>query len=254
VISIKSAEEIGKIHRAARIVREAFLELKGIIAPGVTTKKLNDVSHRFITSQDAKPAFLGYRGFPASICTSVNCEVVHGIPGKRRLRDGEIISIDLGVLLDGYYADAAATFPVGCIREDLKRLLEVTKRCLREATMLVRPGNRISDISHRIQEIAEGAGFSVVRDFVGHGIGRMMHELPQIPNFGPSGQGIRMKPGMVLCLEPMVNMGDWRVEVLEDGWTVVTIDRKASCHFEDTILVTHDGCEVLTRILDEELN
>ena len=202
----------------------------------------------YITSQGAIPAFKGYRGFPATICTSINEEVVHGIPGLRSLKTGDIISIDIGAVINGYYGDAAVTLPVGEISEEAARLLEVTEQCLYKGIEQAQVNNRLTDISHAIQSYVEANGFSVVRDFVGHGIGKKMHEEPQVPNFGMPGRGPRLKPGICLAIEPMVNMGSYHVEVLLDNWTVVTSDKQLSAHFEHSIAVTEKGPLILTKI------
>ncbi|MDI6704027.1 MAG: type I methionyl aminopeptidase [bacterium] len=247
MIILKSDLEIEKIRKSSQLAVKALEVVKEKISEGVTLKKLDKICYKFITQQGAIPAFLGYKGFPASICTSVNFEVVHGIPGNRRLVSGDIISIDLGVLLDGYYGDVAATFPVDHVSDLARRLLQTTEEALYKGIEACRVGNRLSDISYAIQSTAERYGFSVVREFVGHGIGRSMHEDPQVPNFGEPGKGVRLKPGMVLCLEPMVNAGGWETEVMDDGWTVITKDRSLSCHFEHTVAITKDGSEILTQ-------
>jgi methionyl aminopeptidase len=246
MIILKSEKEIERIREAGKIVKGVIDRLKKAVVPGVTTKYLDKIASDYIFSKKATPAFLGYRGFPASICTSKNYEVVHGIPNDIPLKNGDIISIDVGVLLNNYYADAAITLPVGRISKEAENLISVAKMALEESIKEAVVGNRVLDISHKIQSITEDAGYSVVRDFVGHGIGRNMHEEPQIPNFGEKGKGPRLKKGMVFCLEPMINQGGYEVEVLEDGWTVATKDRSLSAHFEHTILVTEDYPEILT--------
>ncbi|NLY29920.1 MAG: type I methionyl aminopeptidase, partial [Firmicutes bacterium] len=215
--------------------------------PGITTASLDALAEEFIRDHNAIPAFKGYNGYPASICVSVNEEVVHGIPGARVLKGGDIVSIDIGVVVDGFYGDMARTYPVGEISEEAKRLISVTETALKKGIAAAVVGNRISDIGHAVQSCVEAHGMSVVRDFVGHGIGRNMHEEPQIPNFGRPGYGPRLKPGMVLAIEPMVNVGGWEVVVLSDNWTVVTADRSLSAHFEDTVAVTEGGPLVLTQ-------
>ncbi len=222
--------------------------LGGIIRPGVTTAELEELATKLIRERDAEPAFKGYRGFPGYICASVNEEVVHGIPGSKKLISGDIISLDIGVKKNGYYGDVAVTWPVGMITEEMKRLLEVTRRALYLGIDQARVGRRLYDISHAIQTEVEAEGFSVVRDFVGHGIGAKMHEDPQIPNFGEAHRGPRLKKGMVLAIEPMVNVGGYEVKVLNDNWTVVTRDGKPSAHFEHTVLVAKNGPEILTEI------
>ena len=217
------------------------------VRPGITTASLDALAEEFIRDHDAIPAFKGYNGYPASICVSVNEEVVHGIPGARVLKGGDIVSIDIGVVVDGFYGDMARTYPVGEISEEAKRLISVTETALKKGIAAAVVGNRISDIGHAVQSYVEAHGMSVVRDFVGHGIGRNMHEEPQIPNFGRPGYGPRLKPGMVLAIEPMVNVGGWEVIVLSDNWTVVTADRSLSAHFEDTVAVTEGGPLILTQ-------
>ena len=232
--------------RSNTMVAEVFEKLKGIIEPGITTKELDQVAEDYILLKGARPAFKGYRGFPATLCISVNDEVVHGIPGQRRLKQGDIVSLDVGVNYLGYFGDAAITFPVGEVDPEAKRLLEVTEKALYIGIEKAKVGNRLFDISYAIQSWVESHGFSVVRDFVGHGIGRELHEEPQIPNFGVPHQGPRLGKGMVFALEPMVNEGTYEVRVLSDGWTVVTADGKRSAHFEHTIAITEDGAEILS--------
>lgn len=234
------------MRQAGRITALALQELSKKIRPGITTAELNRYAEEFLEKAGAKPAFLGYHGFPASICASVNNEVVHGIPGLRRLENGDIISIDMGAIYRGYYGDAAATFPVGEISEEAKRLLEVTEKALYEGISKAVAGNRVGDISAAVQSYVERHGFHVVRDYVGHGIGRNMHEEPQVPNFGKPGVGPRLQPGMVLAIEPMVNVGTHEVVVMPDGWTVVTKDGSLSAHFEHTVLITEGEPEILT--------
>lgn len=248
MIILKSPEEIEKMEQACRIVAMTLNVLKGMVRPGITTEEIESVADTSIRSNNAIPAFKGYRGYPASICTSVNDEVIHGIPSKRVLRDGDILSIDLGVYKDGFYGDGAVTFPVGRIDEDVERLLRVTEESLYIGIDRARVDNRVSDISYSIQRHVESNGFSVVRAFVGHGIGRDLHEEPQIPNFGLQGRGPRLREGMTLAIEPMVNAGGYEVLILNDGWTAVTVDGKPSAHFEHTILVTQDKPVILTKI------
>lgn len=233
---------------AGRIVAGVLQELAKAIKPGVTTGELNRLAEDFILARGARPAFKGLYGFPASICTSVNEQVVHGIPGLRELLNGDIVSIDVGVEINGYFGDGAATFPVGEISPEAQKLLTVTEQSLYEGIRFARQGNRLSDISHAIQSFVEKHGFSVVRDYVGHGIGRSMHEEPQVPNFGRPGRGPRLRAGMTLAIEPMVNAGTHEVCVLEDNWTVVTKDAKLSAHFEHTVAITDDEPEILTRL------
>ncbi|MDH7577503.1 MAG: type I methionyl aminopeptidase [Bacillota bacterium] len=248
MIVLKSAREITYLREAGRITALALQELGKRIRPGVTTGELNQFTEDFLRRSGAIPAFLGYHGFPASICTSVNSEVVHGIPGLRKLENGDIISIDIGTVYREYYGDAAATFPVGEISPEASRLLEVTQKALYLGIAQAVAGNRIGDISAAIQTFVESNGFHVVRDFVGHGIGRNMHEEPQVPNFGKPGLGPRLQPGLVLAIEPMVNAGTSEVCVMPDRWTVVTKDGSLSAHFEHTVLVTEGEPEILTRL------
>ena len=248
MIIIKSLREIELLRKSNIIVAEVLKKLKGMITPGVTTKELDQVAEDWIRSRGGIPAFKGYRGYPATLCTSINEEVVHGIPSQRKLKEGDIISIDVGVNFKGYFGDAAMTFPVGEIDEEAKRLMEVTEKALWIGIHEAKLGNRLYDISYAIQTWVEGHGFSVVRDFVGHGIGRDLHEEPQIPNFGSPHQGPRLEKGMVFALEPMVNEGTYEVKVLQDGWTVVTSDGKRSAHFEHSIAITDGEAEVLSTI------
>ena len=232
--------EAGRVTaRALRMVGEA-------VAAGVTTAELDRVAEEVIRDAGAVPAFLGYNGFPATICASLNEQVVHGIPGMRRLAEGDIISVDVGAIVDGYYGDSARTFPVGEVSDEAAELMKVTRLSLEAGVAQCVTGNRLYDISHAVQEVAEAAGFSVVREYVGHGIGRAMHEEPQIPNFGPAGRGPVLKPGMVFAIEPMINAGEAPVRSLQDGWTVVTADERPSAHFEHTVAVTETGPYVLT--------
>jgi len=236
------------MRKAGAIVANLLRFLASRVAQGIKTKDLDAAAGEFIRTHGAEPAFLGYRGFPATICVSLNEEVVHGIPGERRIRSGDVVSIDAGAKLDGYYADAAITVAVGEVGQHVKRLIEVTKEALDKAIAMATPAHRLSDLSHTIQQTVEQDGLSVVRDFVGHGIGRQMHEDPPIPNYGPPDRGPRLKTGMVLAIEPMVTMGTWEIEVLPDGWTAVTKDRSLSAHFEHTVAITDRGPEVLTSL------
>src|SRR4030067_1273718 len=240
MIIVKSSREIEQLKRSNAIVAEVFEKLKRMIAPGVTTKELDEVAEEYILLKGARPAFKGYRGFPATLCISINDEIVHGIPGQRSLKEGDIVSLDGGVNLNGYFGDAAITLPVGEVDREAQRLLEVTEKALYIGIGRAKAGNRLFDISYAIQTWVEGHGFSVVRDFVGHCIGKDLHEEPQIPNFGSPHQGPGLGKGMVFALEPMVNEGNYEVRVLSDGWTVVTADGKRSAHFEHTIAIT-DG-------------
>ncbi len=220
--------------------------LAGHVKPGVTTKELDKLAHDYIKSRGAKPSFLGYGGFPGSICTSVNEQVVHGIPSSRRLKEGDIIGIDCGVIYKGWQSDAARTFAVGQISDKHKKLIEITEQCFFEAVKVIRDGARLGDIGAAVQNLAESNGFSVVRDLVGHGIGKEMHEDPQVPNYGKAGKGLRLKRNMTLAIEPMINEGTYEVSGLDDGWTVVTDDDGYSAHYENTVVVTENGCEILS--------
>jgi len=244
----KSPDEIDLMREAGRIVAEVIEAVKEEVKPGVKTKYLDKIAEDYILGKQARPAFKGYHGFPASICVSVNEAVVHGIPSDYRLQPGQIVSIDIGVEHKGYYGDAALTVPVGEVSAEASRLIEITEKSLNAGIDNCRIGQRLFDVSHAIQEVAEGAGFSVVREYVGHGIGREMHEDPQIPNFGTPGKGPLLEEGMVFALEPMVNAGSHKVEVLSDNWTVVTEDRRLSAHFEHTVAITLNGPVILTSL------
>ncbi len=246
MIVIKSASELDKMRVAGRMVAEILQLLREKIKPGVTTRQLDRLAEEECKKRNAIPAFKGYGGFPYTICASPNEQVVHGFANDTPLSDGDILSIDFGVLYDGFYGDSAFTEPVGMIDQATQRLLTVTKASLANGIAAALVGNRLSDISHAVQSTVEQEGFSVVRDFVGHGIGRKLHEAPQLPNYGPPGQGVRLKHGMTLAIEPMINAGGPAVKVLQDGWTAVTCDSKFSCHFEHTIAVTDNGPEILT--------
>ncbi len=247
MIEVRSESEIARMERAGAIVARTLGALEEMVAPGVSTMDLEKRAEAIIEEAGGKPAFKGYRGYPASICSSVNEQVVHGIPSARRvLKEGDIVSIDLGVIYDGFYGDAALTVPVGSIEPEVQRLLEVTRQALAVALPEAREGARVSDIGYAVQSYVEGEGFSVVRHFVGHGIGKRLHEEPQIPNFGKPGKGPRLKSGMTLAIEPMVNAGGFDVKVLDDGWTAVTKDGSLSAHFEHTVLVTAKGGRALT--------
>jgi len=238
MIHIKSNREIEILRKSNRIVADVLLHLKDMVTPGRTGKDLDQAAEHMIRQMGGVPAFKGYRGYPASVCVSINEQVVHGIPDSRAFAEGDLVSLDLGAVYEGYVGDAALTVPVGDVDEESQRLLAVTEQALMKGIQQARRGNRLFDISHAIQAYVEANGFSVVRDFTGHGIGREMHEDPQIPNFGTPGTGDRLKEGMVFALEPMVNAGDWRVKVLSDGWTVITADGKRSAHFEHSIAIT----------------
>jgi methionyl aminopeptidase len=248
MIVCKSKRELDLMREAGRIVALTHHELLQHIRPGITTKELDRIAETFIRSQGAEPSFLGYHGYPASICTSVNEVLVHGIPDDRVLQEGDIISIDIGAYKNGYHGDSAWTYGVGRISELAERLLKVTEESLYKGIEAARVGNRLSDIGHAIQTYVEGAGFSIVRDYVGHGIGQQMHEDPQVPNYGPVGRGPRLKPGMTLAIEPMVNVGTYHCRTLADNWTVVTADGSLCAHFEHTVAITEDGPEILTKL------
>jgi methionyl aminopeptidase len=247
LIVCRSQAELERMRAAGQLVGQVLTALSATVAEGVSTADLDEVAERLIRDAGAIPAFKGYNGYPASICASVNDEVIHGIPSKKRvLKAGDIISIDVGAELDGYFGDSAITLPVGEISDEAKRLLQVTEESLFKAIDVVRPGGRVSDIGHAVQKHVEAAGFSVVREFVGHGIGQRMHEEPQIPNYGEPGRGPRLAEGMVLAIEPMVNAGKPAVKVLSDGWTAVTRDHRLAAHFEHTVAVTAEGAWILT--------
>lgn len=248
MIIIKSRKEIEKIRASCIIVAGALEELKKKVSSGITTRELDRMAEEYIVKNGGKPAFKGYKGYPNATCISVNDEIVHGIPSYRCLKDGDIVSIDIGVLLDGYYGDAAVTVPVNEIDSESKRLLEVTEESLYKAIDIATAGNRVSDISCTIQEIVEKAGYSVVREFVGHGIGSSLHEDPPVPNYGERGKGPRLKAGMVLAIEPMVNAGGSELNILDNGWTAVTRDKSRSAHFEHTVAITEDGHEILSML------
>jgi len=247
VILIKSAEEIARMVRACRITAEVLESLREAVSPGMTTGEIEKMAEGLIIQKGGKPAFKGYRGYPASICTSVNDQVVHGIPSQRKLNEGDILSIDLGVYWQGYYGDAAITVPIGEVDEEAKKLIRVTEEALAMGIDKAREGNRVSDISHAVQGHVEANGFSVVRALVGHGVGKLLHEEPQVPNFGPPGKGPRLAKGMTLAIEPMVNAGGWQVKFLEDGWTCVTADGSLSAHSEHTVLITGEAPVILTK-------
>lgn len=248
MIILKSPQEIERMKVPCKIVAEVLELLKESVRPGVTTLALNELADNEARKRGAKPAFKGYSGYPFSLCCSMNDQVVHGMPGSRPLQSGDILSLDFGVLYDGFYGDAALTLPVGEISSSVERLLKVTEESLYAAIDAAQPGSRLSDISHAVQSYVEPRGFSVVRDFVGHGIGTQLHESPQVPNYGPPGKGVRLKPGMVLAIEPMINEKGSAVRVLEDGWTAVTCDGGLSAHFEHTVAITGHGPEILTKL------
>lgn len=248
MIICKSETELGFMREAGRIVAETHRLMAQSIEPGITTGELDQLADKYIRSQGAVPSFKGYNGFPYSICASVNEELVHGFPGKRKLNEGDIITLDIGAEYRGFHGDSAWTYPVGEISDEAKKLLEVTEGSLYAGLALVKPDVRLFTISHAIQQFIEAAGFSVVREYVGHGIGASLHEEPQIPNYGLPDRGPRLKPGMVLAIEPMVNMGKRYVKTLEDNWTVVTVDGSLCAHFEHTVAVTPDGMEIFTKL------
>jgi len=244
--SAKSADEIDLVRQSSRLVAETLRILGSVIRPGLATKELDIIAEEYIRSRGALPSFKGYRGFPASICTSVNAEVVHGIPGRRVLADGDILSVDVGVLKDGYHGDGAATFAVGEVSEEAARLMKVTRESLMAGIAAARDGSRVVDISRAVQTLVEQAGYSVVRDLVGHGIGQQMHEEPQIPNFVTPGDSPLLVKGMTLAIEPMVSAGTCEISVLDDAWTVVTRDGSLAAHFEHTVAIGDNGAEMLT--------
>jgi len=245
-IVLRSQAEIDKLRRANQLVGRVLAELRAMVAPGVTTKEIDEVAEARVREAGAKPAFKGYHGYPATVCASINEQVVHGIPSTRPLVKGDIVSIDMGAVLEGYYGDCAVTVPVGEIDSAAAELLKVTEESLFRGIDAVKPGARVSDIGAAVQQHVEAAGYSVVREFVGHGIGTSLHEEPQIANYGPGGHGPRLSEGMVFAIEPMVNAGKADVKVLSDGWTAVTRDGRLSAHFEHTVVVTREGCEILT--------
>lgn len=246
MVTLKTSGELAKMKKAGRITAQALQLGGGMVAPGITTGEIDRAIKQFILSKGAKPSFLGYGGFPASACISVNEQVIHGIPGKQKLKEGDIVSIDVGAYIDRYHGDSAATFCAGTPSSDAKALMDATKESLFAAIAIAKPGNRIGDVGHAVQQYVEARGFSVVREFVGHGVGQEVHEEPEVPNYGKAGHGVRLVPGMVIAIEPMINAGGPGVKTLEDGWTVVTLDRKLSAHFEHTVAVTDDGPVILT--------
>jgi methionyl aminopeptidase len=252
VITCRSRSEIDKLRRVNQLVGRILAELRRLVAPGVTTRDLDAAAERQVREAGAEPAFKGYHGYPATICASINEQVVHGIPSAQPLVEGDIISIDMGAKLDGFYGDCAVTVPVGRVSPEAVQLLQATEEALFQGIEAVKPGARVSDIGAAVQRHVEAHGFSVVREFVGHGIGTSLHEEPQIANYGPAGRGPRLSEGMVLAIEPMVNLGKPAVKVLSDGWTAVTRDGSLSAHFEHTVVVTPDGCVILT-LLEEEM-
>lgn len=246
MISIKSAKQIDKMRESCKLTKELFLILEDKIKPGITTKELDTIAYNFYKKHGATPNFLNYNGYPATICASVNDEVVHGIPSKRELQDGDIISIDMGCILDGWHSDAARTFGVGKISDEAQKLIDTTKESFFKGIEVIKHGVKLGDVSNTIQTFLEERGYGVVRDLVGHGIGRALHEEPEVPNFGKAGRGVRLASGMTLAIEPMVAAGDYHVNVLDDDWTVVTRDHSLAAHYENTVVVTREGCEILT--------
>ena len=246
MISLKSPREIECMRRAGRLTAQARALAGSLVRPGVTTHEIDTAVRKFIESHGAKPSFLGYGGFKGSACISINEEVIHGIPGPRKLKEGDIVSVDVGAYLDGFHGDCAATFPCGEVSPEALELIRVTEQSFWEGIKLARAGNRVFDVSHAVQQYVESHGCSVVRDFVGHGVGAKLHEAPEVPNFGPAGHGPRLQPGMTIAVEPMVCAGDWRVKVLKDGWTTVSADGSLTAHYENTILITDGEPEVLT--------
>lgn len=249
-VSIKTARELALMRAAGEIVGEVLELMRHHVRPGITTAELDQIAREHIAARGGKPSFLGYHGFPASICASVNAEIVHGIPGSRVLQEGDVISVDVGVVRHGYHGDAAITLPVGMVSEEARRLIETTERAFHAGIAKAIAGNRIGDISAAIQEYAESRGFELVREYVGHGIGREMHEEPQVPNFGIANIGPRLRQGMTLAIEPMLTIGSAATRVLSDGWTVVTASGGLAAHYEQTIAITPEGPEVLTAVPD----
>lgn len=247
MISIKSAKQIEKMRESCKLTKELFLILEDKIKPGVSTKELDTIAYNFYKKHGATPNFLNYNGYPATICASINDEVVHGIPSRHKvLKDGDIISIDMGCILDGWHSDAARTFGVGKISADAQKLIDVAKESFFEGIKKVRHGARMGDLSSTIQNYVEGYGYGVVRDLIGHGVGRALHEDPEVPNFGIANRGVKLAAGMTLAIEPMITAGDYHVNVLDDDWTVVTRDGSLAAHYENTVVITRDGCDILT--------
>lgn len=245
-ITVKSPRELDSMRKAGEIVGKTLDLLKASVEPGMTTRDLDRIAFKEITRNGATPTFKGYRGFPATICASVNEEIVHGIPGRRILKEGDLIKVDVGATIEGFIGDAAVTIAVGEVPEELLQLMEDTRLSLEAGIRAAVPGGRVGDIGAAVQEYGEARGYGVVREFVGHGVGRFLHEDPQVPNYGVAGRGALLKPGMCIAIEPMLNMGDWRTRILDDQWTVVTADGKLSSHFEHSIAITEQGPEVLT--------
>lgn len=246
MIVLKTGRELKIMREACRISAGALKLIGSAVEPGVTTAELDRLAEEYILSQGAKPNFKNYNGYPATACISINNEVIHGIPGKRKIKEGDIVSVDLGAVFEGFHGDNAATFAAGDISPEAKRLMDVTRESLYEGIKMARPGGRIGDISHAVQSYVEARGYSVVRQFVGHGVGTSLHEAPEVPNFGTPGRGVRLVPGMTLAIEPMINMGKAGVRTLADNWTVVTLDNSLSAHFEHTVAITPDGPQIMT--------
>ncbi|MFA6384917.1 MAG: type I methionyl aminopeptidase [Candidatus Omnitrophota bacterium] len=248
MINIKSAQDIEIMRTAGAILADILRKVQGKVTDGITTGCIDRITADLMAAAKVESAFLGYRGYSGNVCVSINEQIVHGIPGERIIRDGDIVSLDMGIKYKGFYSDATVTVAVGKVSSKAKQLIEVTKKSLAEGIKQMQAGRRLSDISHAVQQYAECNGFSVVRQYVGHGIGRQLHEDPEIPNFGKAGQGPVLKPGMVFAIEPMVNEGTWECDVLDDGWTAVTADGKLSAHWEHTVALTDNGPEILTRV------
>lgn len=253
MIVFKSEKEMDAIRTSSQIVAQVLADMRGLIEPGVTTKDLDAFAEKRAIEMDAIPAFKGYRGYPASLCTSVNEEIIHGIPSSRKLQEGDIISLDFGVIYDGYYGDAAVTYPVGKVSPEAKGLIDTAEKAFFKGFEKLRDGSRISDISHAIQTAVESQGFSVIRAFVGHGIGISLHEEPQIPNFGVPGRGPKIKKGLVLAIEPMIAAGHWDIEIKDDNWTAVTKDKSLSAHYEHTVAYTEKGAKILSMLEEKNL-
>lgn len=247
-ITIKSPREVELMRQAGKVVAQAKARLAEAVRPGITTRELDQIAEQEIRRCGAKPSFKGYRGFPATICVSINDEIVHGIPGDRVIRDGDVVSLDVGAIVGGFHSDSAFTVGVGAVSQEARRLIEATREALKIGISQARAGARVGDIGAAIQQYAEGLGYSVVRQYVGHGIGRALHEEPQVPNYGVPGRGPLLRKGMTICIEPMLNMGTWETVQMDDGWTVKTADGSLSAHFEDTLLITENGAEVLTSL------
>lgn len=247
-VELKTRAEIAAMKKAGELAGQTLEEIGRHVAPGITTKELDQIAGKFVKERGGKPMFLGYRGYPATICVSINEEVVHGIPSRRKIQNGDVVSIDFATKIDGFVGDTARTWAVGTVSDEAKRLIDVTEQSLQIGIEAMQPGNRLGDLGASVQAFVEKNGFGVIRDYVGHGIGREMHEGPSVPNYGAAGTGLKFEPGLVLALEPMVTAGHWQVRVLKDGWTVVTNDGSLAAHFEHTVAVTEDGPVVLTKV------